>query len=130
MALISSSSASGSNSTMAILQSDGEVAVFVEHIGDAARHAGREIAAGLAEHDHDAAGHVLAAMVAGALDHRDGAGIAHREPFARDAAEIALARDGAVQHGVADDDRLFRRDPAMRRGGRTMSRPPDRPLPT
>jgi hypothetical protein len=57
------------------------------HIGDAARHAGREVAAGLAEHDDDAAGHVFAAVVAHALDHRDRAGIAHREPLAGDAAK-------------------------------------------
>ena len=64
-------------------------AVLVEHIGDAARHAGGEVAPGLAEHDDDAAGHVLAAVVAGALDDRDGAGVAHREALAGDAAEIA-----------------------------------------
>ena len=34
----------------------------------------------------------------------------HGEAFAGDAAEIALARDRAVHHGVADDDRLFRHD--------------------
>ena len=35
-------------------------------------------------------------------------GVAHREPLARHAAEIALARDRAVQHRVADDDRALR----------------------
>jgi hypothetical protein len=54
-----------------MLQRFGEVAVLVEHIGDAARHAGREVAPGLAEHHDDAAGHVFAAVVAGAFDHRD-----------------------------------------------------------
>src|SRR6185503_8796799 len=63
-----------------------EVADFVEHIGDAARHAGGEVASGGPEHDHHAAGHVFAAMVAGALDHRHRAGIAHRETLAGDAA--------------------------------------------
>ena len=87
-----------------------ERAVLVEHIGDAARHAGGEIAAGLAEHDDDAAGHVFAAMIAGALDDGDGAGIAHREALAGDAAEIAFAGDRAVEHGVADDDRFLRHD--------------------
>ena len=96
------------NSTMARLQSLLEAAVLVEHIGDAAGHAGREIASGLAEHDDDAAGHVFAAVVAGALDHDGRAGIAHREPLAGDAAEVALAGDRAVEHGVADDDRLLR----------------------
>src|SRR3990172_12795455 len=47
-----------------------EVAVLVENVGDAARHAGREIAAGRAEYRHRTAGHVLAAMVADAFHHR------------------------------------------------------------
>ncbi len=108
----------------------GERAVVVEHVGDAARHAGGEIAAGAAEHHHDAAGHVFAAMVAGALDHRDGAGIAHGEALAGDAAEVAFALDRAVQHGVADDDRFFRERSPNCAGGRTTMRPPDSPLPT
>ena len=91
----------------------GEVAVLVEHIGDAARHAGREVAAGLADDDDDAAGHVFAAMVADALDDGDGAGVAHGEALAGDAAEIALALDRAVEHGVADDDRLLGDDPGV-----------------
>ena len=49
----------------------GEVAVLVEHVGDAAAHAGREVAPGRPEHDDAPAGHVLAAVVADALD--DGA---------------------------------------------------------
>ena len=60
-----------------------EVADLVEHIGDAAAHAGGEVAPRLADHDDDAAGHVFAAVVAGALDHRDGAGIAHGESARR-----------------------------------------------
>ena len=55
-------------------------------------------------------GHVFAAMVAGALDHRGRAGVAHREALAGDATEIAFAGDRAVQHGVADDDRLLGHD--------------------
>ena len=47
-------------------------------------------------------------MVAGALDHRDRARVAHREALAGDAVEVGLARDRAVEHGVADDDVLGR----------------------
>src|SRR5205814_723100 len=78
------------------------------------RHAGGEVAAGAAEHHHDAAGHVFAAVIAGALDHRDRAGIAHREALAGDAAEIAFALDRAVEDGVADDDRFLRHDAGVR----------------
>ena len=63
-----------------------------------------------AEHDDDAAGHIFAAVIADAFDDRDRAGVAHGETLARDAAEIAFAGDRAVKHGVADDDRLLRRD--------------------
>ena len=45
-----------------------ERAVGVVHVGDAAGHAGTEVAAGRPEHDDPAAGHVLAAVVADALD--------------------------------------------------------------
>ena len=38
--------------------------VLIEHIGDAARHAGGEIAPGRADDDDDAAGHILAAVIA------------------------------------------------------------------
>ena len=66
--------------------------VEVEHAGDAAGHAGREVAAGRAE-DHDAAaGHVLAAVVADALDDGDGAGVADAEALADLAAQEDLAR--------------------------------------
>src|SRR3712207_8544141 len=41
----------------------GEGAVLVEDVGDAARHAGREVAPCGPDHDHDAAGHVFAAVV-------------------------------------------------------------------
>ena len=85
-----------------------ETAVLVEDIGDAARHAGGEIAPRLAQHHDHAAGHIFAAMIAGAFHHGDGAGIAHRETLARHAVEIGFAGDGAVQHGVADDDVLGR----------------------
>ena len=102
----------------------------VVDIGDAARHAGGEIAPGLAQHDHHAAGHVFAAMVAGAFDHGDGAGVAHRETLARHALEIGFAGDGAVEHRVADDDVLGRLARESGSGWRTTMRPPDRPLPT
>ena len=68
-----------------------------------------------AEDDDDAAGHVFAAVVADALDDGDGAGVAHGEALAGDAAEIAFAGDGAVEHRVADDDRAL--------GGRLRRRP-------
>ena len=80
--------------------------------------------------DDDAAGHVFAAMVAAAFDHRDRARVAHREALAGDALEIGLAGDRAVEHGVADDDVLASDRASTSAGWRTITRPPDRPLPT
>ena len=65
--------------------------VEVEHVGDAAGHAGGEVAAGRAEDDDAPAGHVLAAVVADALDDRGGAGVADAEPLADLAAQEDLA---------------------------------------
>ena len=84
-----------------------EAPVDVVHVGDAAAHAGGEVAPGRPEHDHAAAGHVLAAVVADALDDRLGARVADREPLAGEAAEERPPGGGAVQHGVADDHVLL-----------------------
>ena len=43
-------------------------------------------------------------MIAGPFDHRNGTRIAHREAFTGHAFEMGLARDGAIEHRVADDD--------------------------
>ncbi len=58
------------------------------------------------------------------------AGVAHRETLAGDAAEVGLALDRAVDHRVADDDVLVGLAAEVVGRGRTMMRPPDRPLPT
>ncbi len=47
-----------------------------------------KVGPGRTEHHHHAAGHVLAAVVADTLHHGQGAGITHRETFARHAAEV------------------------------------------
>src|SRR6202011_6382969 len=89
---------------LALIAQAREPALRVPDIADAARHAGGEIAPGVADHDDHAAGHILAAMIARALDNGGDTRIAHRKAFARDTLEIGLAGDRAVQHGVADDD--------------------------
>src|SRR5690349_10026247 len=87
-----------------------EIALLVEHVGNAARHAGREVAPRRSEHDDNATRHVFAAVIARAFDNGIGAGVADREAFARYAVEVALAGDRAIKHGIADDDAFFRRD--------------------
>ena len=102
-----------------LVHAAGEIARFVEHVGDAAGHARGEIAPGRAEHDHAAAGHVLAAVIAHRLDDRIGAAVAHAEALARHAADVGLAARRAVEGDVADDDVLLRHErrtrPADRR---------------
>ena len=101
----------GSRSTAArIAALLGEVALLIEHVGDAAAHAGGEVAAALAEHHHQAVRHVLAAVIAQAFHHRRRAGIAHREALAGHAVEVGFAAGGAVEHHVADQDILFRQE--------------------
>ena len=77
--------------------------VEAEHECDAAGHACRHVAAGLAQHHDPAAGHVLAGVVADALDDGQRAGVARGEPLAHPAAQVDLAGGGAEQQGVACD---------------------------
>src|SRR5215471_2309854 len=56
----------------------GEAALRIVNVGDAARHAGSKIAAGVTDDGDNAAGHELAAVVAGAFDNGDGAGVTDR----------------------------------------------------
>ena len=109
-AAISSTSSSRARPTISLLQRVANWPSLVEHVRDAARHAGREVAAGRPEHHHPAAGHVLAAVIADALDHRVHAGVAHAEPLAREAADVRLAGGRAVERDVADDDVLLRHE--------------------
>ena len=90
-----------------MLQRDSKRAVLVEHVGDAAAHAGREVAPGRPEDHRAAAGHVLAAVVADALDDGARARVAHREALAGEPAEERAAGGRAVEHGVADQHVLL-----------------------
>ena len=108
----------------------GEVAGLVEDEGDAAAHAGGEVAAGRADDDGHAAGHVLAAVVAGPLDDGHGAAVADAEPLAGAAPEEGPAAGRAVEGDVADQDVLLGRRTSRPCGGKTMILPPERPLPT
>src|SRR6185295_20080021 len=83
-----------------------EVAGLVEHIGDAARHAGGEVPPGAADHHHPAARHVLAPVVAHTLHHGGGAAVPHREALARHPAEIGLAAGAPIEHHIAHQDVL------------------------
>ena len=87
-----------------------EVALEVEHVGEAAGEAGAEVEAGAAEHAHRPSRHVLAAVVSRALDHGHRAGVAHREALAGHPGGVQLAARGAVEAGVAHDDGVLRHE--------------------
>src|SRR4051812_6672289 len=53
---------------LALIAEACEPAPWVPDVSDAARHAGRKIAPGIADHDDHAAGHVFTAVIARALD--------------------------------------------------------------
>ena len=86
------------------VEADVEIAVRVIDIGDAAAHAGGEVAPGAADDGHDAAGHILAAVVAHAFHDGAGAAVADGEALAGASADEYVAAGGAVQGHVADDD--------------------------
>ena len=93
----------------------------VPNVGDAAAHAGGEVAAGGAEDDDAAAGHVFAAVVADAFDDGIGAAVADGESLGRAAAEKRFAAGRAVERDVADDDVVFGDE--ARFGGRIDDHP-------
>lgn len=82
---------------------------LVVDVGDAARHARREVDAGRAEHQHLSAGHILAAVVADALGDERDARVADAEAFAGLAVHEDLAGGSAVGHHVAGDHVVLRR---------------------
>src|SRR5690606_3418637 len=64
---------------------------------------------------HPASRHVLAAVVTHALDDRVRARVADGEALGGDSAEVRLARDGAVEDDVSDEDVLLRHEGALLR---------------
>ena len=96
----------GVDEHLLLVQPQVQVVVLVQHVGDAAGHARREVLARGAQNDHPAAGHVLAAVVAHALHHGHRAGVADAEPLTGHAVDVGTAAGGAVQGHVAHDDVL------------------------
>ena len=107
----------------------GEISALVENVGHAATHAGGKISAAGSEHQDQAPGHVFAAVVADAFDHSGRSGVANRKALAGDSVEKRFAAGRAVEGNVANQN-IFSGAKVDRRGGYTINRPPDRPLPT
>ena len=91
-----------------------KVTGFIQHIGNAAGHAGSEVTAGLPENNDNAACHVFTPVVARTFDDGNRPRIAHSEPFAGNTTEITFAVYRAIQHGVADDHALIGINPGFR----------------
>ena len=101
--------------------------LFIQHIGDAARHAGCKVIANRAKNDYSAASHILAAMVADSLHNSGCARIAHTESFARHAGNVCFAAGCAIERYVADErirlvpDRIFRRSNSQNAAGKSLA---------
>ena len=81
----------------------GELAGFIQNVGDAATHPRSEIPAGRAEHHYRSIGHVFAAVVADAFDDGGAARVPHTETLAGTAAGVKVTAGGAIHHRVAQD---------------------------
>src|SRR5205814_2297571 len=68
-----------------------EMTVRIQHICDAAAHAGGEVPAGFAQHDDTAPRHVLAAVVADPFDNRERTAVSDRESLSGNAPNVDLA---------------------------------------
>jgi hypothetical protein len=69
---------------------------ILQHVDQAARHAGTEVHACGTEDDDYTGRHVFTGVVADALDDREGAAIADGEAFAGAPGDIEFARSGAI----------------------------------
>ena len=99
------------------------LAVRIPEVGDAARHAGGEVAADRAEHRDEAARHVLAAVAPDALDDGGRARVAHGEALAararaRTARPRSRRRASCCRRRCCSSARSRRRPAAARRCAR------------
>src|SRR5262245_56101498 len=85
-----------------------ELAARIQHVGDAAAHAGGEVPSRPPEDDHASARHVLAAVIADALDNGGGSGISDGEALAGDTADERLSTRRAIQRDVAGNHVVLR----------------------
>src|SRR5208337_1331489 len=91
-----------------VAAANGEVALIVVDVGDAATHAGGEVAPCGTENDDKAVGHVLAAVIAHTLDDGSRSGVADGETLTCDSVQEDFAGCGAVENDVADENTFFR----------------------
>ena len=82
--------------------------MWIEHIGNAARHAGGEIAASFADNHDLATGHVFTAVITDAFYHCARAAVSHTKTLTTHAPKIRLTRSRAVQRDIADQNIFFR----------------------
>src|SRR5438876_5727290 len=85
----------------------GELAFFVEHVGDASAHSSGEVAPARAENDHQTIRHVFAAVVADTLDHCGCTRVTDGEAFAGDSTEVGFSAGGSVEDYIANNDILL-----------------------
>src|SRR6185312_279398 len=90
----------------------GKVSLVINHVSNAAAHAGSEIASAGAEHNNESVGHVFATVVANAFNDRGGSGVADRETLTSHTVEKCFATGCAIKSDVANQNIFF-----CRKGG-------------
>src|SRR5437763_1467643 len=88
------------------VEAQGQRAGGIEDVRDSAAHARSEVEADLSDHDDASCGHVLARVVAGAFDDGRRARVPNGEALAGTACAEELAACRAVEHRVAEQDRI------------------------
>ena len=98
-----------------LIQTDIQIVILIQHIGDAAAHTCRKVLAGRAKHHHTASRHVLTAVIAYALHHRNSAGISHAEPLSGHTVNKSLSAGGPIERNVSYYNIFLRLKPASLR---------------
>ncbi|MNP58441.1 hypothetical protein D3C76_1533550 [compost metagenome] len=80
-----------------------ELTVFVQDVGEAARHTCAEVHAGFAHYADNPAGHVFTTVIADAFYDGNSTGVTHRKALASPACSKQTPAGSTVQTGVADD---------------------------
>ena len=93
----------------------GEIALFIEDVGNAAAHARRKIPSCTAKDNDAAARHVFATVIADTFDDGMRTAVPNAESLTGNPADECLAGRGSIKRYVSDDDVLFRFERCARR---------------
>ena len=87
-----------------------QLAELIEHECNSAAHPRAEVSPDASEHDDGPTCHVLAAVIADSFHDRDRTAVTHGEALSSNSSEVRLPRRRAIEHGVANENRLVRNE--------------------